>query len=146
MQVRTTRSDDYDALMGLMRQLNPDDPPFGDAERETFEQVQLADHLRLIVAELDGQLVGSCYLNLIPNLTRGARPYALIENVITDTRQRNQGIGQALIDHALQLAWEHNCYKVMLMSGRTEPAVHAFYRNCGFDPDSKQAYIRRAPA
>jgi len=43
------------------------------------------------------------------------------------------------------MAWRNNCYKVMLMSGRTDESVHEFYRKCGFDPDEKQAYIHRAP-
>jgi len=33
----------------------------------------------------------------------------------------------------------------MLMSGRAETAVHAFYKKCGFNADEKQAYIQRAP-
>ena len=145
MHVREARNGDYDAVMDLMRQLNPDDPPFSEAERRTFSQILQSGHLQLIVAEIKGALVGSCYLNLIPNLTRGARPYAVIENVIIDTHSRQRGIGQALIDHALRMAWAKDCYKVMLLSGRSDSAVHAFYRKCGFDPDSKQAYIRRAP-
>lgn len=32
----------------------------------------------MLVAELDGAVVGTCYLNIIANLTRAARPYALV--------------------------------------------------------------------
>jgi GNAT superfamily N-acetyltransferase len=78
-------------------------------------------------------------------MTRGGRPYAVIENVITDSEHRSRGIGKALIKRALELAGKENCYKVMLMSGRKDQAVHAFYKKCGFDSDEKQAYIQRIP-
>ena len=102
-------------------------------------------YLELIVAEEGGALLGSCYINVIPNITRGGRPYAVIENVVTDSAHRNRGIGKSLLDHAVELSWARSCYKVMLMSGRPESAVHAFYKKCGFNVDEKQAYIQRAP-
>ena len=43
MQVRTTRSDDYDALMGLMRQLNPD-AGFPDQVEHFLYGLQVVGH------------------------------------------------------------------------------------------------------
>ena len=146
MQIRLAQSNDYQQLIDLLRQLNPDDPPATEIEPGVFEEILASPNLQLIVAEDNNRLLGTCYLNLIPNMTRGGRPYALIENVVTDSGYRNRGIGKALLNHAVELSWQANCYKVMLMSGRTNDAVHAFYRSCGFDPDAKQAYIQRAPA
>lgn len=73
--------------------------------------------LSLLVAEADGVLVGSCFLAMIPNLTRGARPYGLIENVVTHAGYRKQGIGTGLLRRALKIAWGQDCYKVMLLIG-----------------------------
>jgi GNAT superfamily N-acetyltransferase len=137
-------SDEYDQLLVLMRQLNPLDPEASNIELQVFKEIINSTYLDLLVAEDGGLLLGSCYLNVIPNITRGGRPYAVIENVITDSAHRNRGIGRSLLDHAVKLAWAQNCYKVMLMSGRTESAVHAFYKSCGFNTDEKQAYIQRA--
>ena len=128
-----------------MRQLNPLDREASEIEFQVFNEIIDSNYLELIVAEDEGVLLGSCYINVIPNITRGGRPYAVIENVVTDSAHRNRGIGQSLLDHAVELAWAQDCYKVMLMSGRTEGAVHAFYKKCGFDPDEKKAYIQRAP-
>ena len=144
MLIRLAQSGDYESVMALMQQLNPADPAASTTEQTAFEAILRRDGLSLLVADDAGVLVGSCYLNVIPNLTRGGRPYALIENVVTETSRRNQGIGQALITEALSIAWQQDCYKVMLMSGRTDESVHAFYRKCGFDADEKQAYILRA--
>ena len=143
MQIRRAKKSDFDAVLDLMQQLNPADPGQAISLSEAFDTITDSDNLLLLVAEIDNRLAGSVYLNLIPNITRGGKPYALIENVITDSAWRRQGIGRALMEHALELAAKHGCYKVMLMSGRKESATHAFYRGCGFDADAKQAYIRR---
>ena len=145
MHIRLVMRDEYDQLLVLMRQLNPLDPEASDIELQVFKEIINSTYLDLLVAEDGGLLLGSCYLNVIPNITRGGRPYAVIENVVTDSAHRNRGIGKSLLDHAVKLAWAQNCYKVMLMSGRTEIAVHAFYKKCGFNADEKQAYIQRAP-
>jgi GNAT superfamily N-acetyltransferase len=145
MQIRRVLRDEYDQLLVLMRQLNPLDPEASDIELQVFKEIINSTYLDLLVADDGGLLLGSCYLNVIPNITRGGRPYAVIENVVTDSAHRNRGIGKSLLDHAVKLAWAQNCYKVMLMSGRTEIAVHAFYKECGFNADEKQAYIQRAP-
>ncbi len=39
-------------------------------------------------------MVATCTLVVIPNLTRGGTPYALIENVVTHTDHRNKGYWQ----------------------------------------------------
>jgi GNAT superfamily N-acetyltransferase len=145
MQIRPVKRNEYGQLLGLMRQLNPLDPAASAIELQVFKEIINSKYLNLIVAEDEGFLLGSCYINVIPNITRGGRPYAVIENVVTDATHRNQGIGKSLLDHAVKLAWEQNCYKVMLMSGRKEKSVHAFYQKCGFNADEKQAYIQRAP-
>jgi GNAT superfamily N-acetyltransferase len=145
MLIRLAQKEDYNQLLGLLKQLNPADPETAEVEYKVFEEIIESKYLDLIVAEYEGNLLGSCYLNLVPNMTRGGRPYAVIENVITDSEHRSRGIGKALIKRALELAGKENCYKVMLMSGRKDQAVHAFYKKCGFDSDEKQAYIQRIP-
>ena len=52
---------------------------------------------------------------------------------------RRRGLGGALIRHALGVAWEQRCYKVMLMTGRKE--THSFYEQCGFRKDVKTGFV-----
>ena len=54
-------------------------------------------------------LAASCTLTIIPNLTRNARPYAVIENVVTDPAFRRQGIGHAVLNAAQDAAWNADC-------------------------------------
>jgi GNAT superfamily N-acetyltransferase len=97
--------------------------------------------LRLFVLELDGRVVATTYLNVIPNLTRDTAPYAVIENVVVDAELRGSGLGKRIMAGTLQAAMDAGCYKVMLMTGSKRESTHAFYRACGFDPDEKTAYV-----
>jgi ribosomal protein S18 acetylase RimI-like enzyme len=72
-------------------------------------------------------------LDIVPNLTRGVRPFAVLQNVVTHCDYRGQGIGQLLNSHALAFAWEHNCYQVLVQTGR--PEVVGFYEKLGFRKD-----------
>ena len=76
--------------------------------------------------------MSSCILTVIPNLTGGARPYGTIKNVVTRKEYRNKGYPGALLTHVLIYAWEKDCYKVMLLTGRRDAAVFALYKKAGF--------------
>lgn len=82
-------------------------------------------------------------LNVIPNLSRSAAPYAVIENVVVDKTRRSTGLGKTIMAATLEQAWAAGCYKAMLMTGSKRPSTHAFYRSCGFDPAAKTAYLAK---
>ena len=63
----------------------------------------------IIVAEEEGHLVSSCVCVIIPNLTRGQRPYAFVENVITDKDYRKKGLATACLNFAKDIALRENC-------------------------------------
>ena len=95
----------------------------------------------MTINEMDGKLVSTCTLTVIPNLTHGARPYGLIENVVTHPDYRKQGLGNQILDYALSAAWEQNCYKVMLMTGSKREETLRFYENAGFQSGVKTGFI-----
>lgn len=140
-------SDDFVALMGLYRQLQPLDPVLDNGQdRAVFEQIIASPLLQLFVLEDDETtLVASCYLNVIPNITRSASPYAVIENVITEQTRRQMGYGRQIISQTLDYAWSLGCYKAMLQTGSKQASTHAFYRACGFSADDKTGYVARPP-
>ena len=146
MTTRPATLDDYEELMRLYTHLHADDQPLD----ESFGRKELAtiidrSGLELLVLEHEGRLVATIYLNIIPNLTRAGRPYAVIENVVVDSLARQQGFGRQIMDATLEKAWAAGCYKVMLMTGVTNPNSHGFYRACGFSSDAKTAYLIRHP-
>ena len=144
--IREARGDDFEGLMVLYAQLQPLDPVLEDgSDRRVFDRILGADDLHLFVLEEQGDLSATCYLNVIPNITRRASPYGIIENVVTLETLRNAGRGKQIIGHALDFAWARGCYKVMLQTGSRREATHNFYKACGFRADDKFAFVARPP-
>ena len=143
MHIRETESHELPGILALYAHLHTTDEPLPDdaTVRPVWDNLCHDPKLHCLVAEMDGVFVASCILAIIPNLTRGARPYGLIENVVTHADHRRQGMGTALLRHALNVAWEHNCYKVMLLTGRKDEGVFRFYEKAGFQRDVKTGFI-----
>ncbi|QNE21479.1 GNAT family N-acetyltransferase [Kribbella qitaiheensis] len=141
---REARLEDFDDIVRLYRQLHPGDPVLLDgSDAAAFEQILATPGLRIFLLEEDGAAVATTYLNVIPNLTRSASPYAVIENVVVEKSRRGTGLGKQAMAGTLAAAWDAGCYKAMLMTGSRTPATHAFYRACGFSADAKTAYLAR---
>jgi GNAT superfamily N-acetyltransferase len=142
--LREARPGDFEDVVRLYRQLHPEDPVLGDgSDAAAFEQILGSPGLHLFVRELNGVVVATAYLNVIPNVTRSASPYAVMENVVVEESLRGAGLGKEIMGGTLRAAWEAGCYKAMLMTGSRNPATHAFYRACGFSSDAKTAYLAR---
>lgn len=142
---REARAGDLNALMRLYQQLNPGDPLLVDGSAATLDRIVDSSGLSIFVVESDGAIVATTYLNVIPNLTRAACPYAVIENVVVEESLRGKGFGKRIMEHTMRAAWDAGCYKVMLMTGSDNPGTHAFYRACGLSADYKTAYTARRP-
>lgn len=142
ISIRHIQSHELSSLLDLYKHLNPTDPL---PDEEQLQQVwnQLLNDPKIIcwVVDLEGKLIASCILVVVPNLTRNARPYGLVENVVTHTDYRRQGIGKHLLRHVLQFAWSQNCYKVMLLSGANREEAHQFYQQVGFRRDRKVGFL-----
>lgn len=148
LHIRPLVAGDLQALLALYQHLHASDDSLPSPARvEAIWADLVADPRNVYVGGfVDGQLVASCVLTTIPNLTRGCRPYGLIENVVTHSAFRQCGFGKAVLQHALQQAWAQGCYKAMLMTGRKDEAVMQFYEGAGFDRHDKQAFVARPPA
>lgn len=98
-----------------------------------------------MLAEVAGVLASSCALAVIPNLSRSARPYGVIENVVTHADYRRTGLAHAVLQAALATAWAADCYKVMLATGSQQEATLRFYEQAGFHRGGKAFFEVRQP-
>lgn len=132
--VRLIRYDELNKLLDLYKVLNPDDPDVGASESLTplWNEIFASPHLYYLVFEKDGEIVSSCTLAIIQNLTRNLRPYGLIENVVTHFDFRKRGYGTRVLHQAIEIAKENNCYKLMLLTGSKKDETLSFYEKAGF--------------
>ncbi len=139
--IRLATPADRAGLLALYRELRPNDPQIPTELADSTLQAMLENaQIALIVVEENQQLIASCMLGLIPTLTNGARPFAMIEHVITNSRCRGKGIGSRMLRFAIDIAWQKNCYKVMLLSGMQRAEAHRVYEKLGFRGDVEKGY------
>ena len=144
--IREITPEDFDGLMTLYMQLHDNPFPEKDGRVMSIWQTVLDDpNHHIIVAFEDGKIVSSCVCVIIPNLTRDQRPYAFIENVITDSAYRGRGLATACLNYAREIAKRENCYKMMLLTGSKSEKTLAFYERAGYNKNDKTAFIQWLP-
>ena len=144
MMLRDATSADLPAMLVLYRHLSPGDPVLeADDARPDYERLIGWEMAHLLVADVAGEVVASCLLLIVPNLTRGGRPFAIVENVVTHEDHRRRGFATLLLHHARDRAQAVNCYKLMLATGRTDEAVLRFYEQAGFTRGGKTFFEMR---
>ena len=146
LHIQAATQTDLPALLLLYEQLHPDGPSLAVQDAaEILNRFLRYDGSAVLLGFKDEALVTSCSLVVVPNLTRGGAPYALIENVITDARSRKRGYGHAILQAAVSIAWQSGCYKVMLLTGSKDPGTLRFYERAGFEQSKTGFQVRRLP-
>jgi len=142
VQIRTVRAEDFDAINQLNLEVNESDSGANkDLRREIFERIVDDPRNHIFAGCVGNEIVTSCYLNIIPNITWGPAPYALIENVVTTQAHRKKGYGRKCIAHAIEHAFGHEgCFKILLSSSQRNEKTRAFYASVGFE-QSKDGYV-----
>jgi GNAT superfamily N-acetyltransferase len=97
-----------------------------------FEQIGSDPNHHLLVVEVEGEVVGSGDLLIVPNLSHNALPWAVVENVIIEERMRRQGIARELMQHMIDMAKQSGCYKIGLSSNKKRTPAHRMYESLGF--------------
>lgn len=146
MKIREALFNDLERLIELYRffdkpdSLSPSDATQPEVQKHWLELLK-SHFLRHFVVEVEGKVVSTCVLVLVQNLNHRMKPYALIENVVTDPAYRQKGYGTAVLKAAQQAAWDHGCYKVMLLTGSKKEETLRFYENAGFQRGIKTGFI-----
>ena len=141
--IRESGSGDLWQLLELYTHLHEKEiPPDSEHLRETWASICADPNYHIVVWEEQGRIVSACLCLIVPNLTRGVRPFALVENVVTHSDFRGRGFATACLDYASELARSKGCYKIMLITGTKERSTLEFYRRAGFFSEGKTAFYK----
>ena len=144
LTIRAAGLDDLPDLLDLYTHLIVDEPPCPpERARAQFDRLIALDGATVLLGHVGGQLVVSCVLVIVPNLTRGGASFAMIENVVTHAAFRGRGFGTCILDAATELGQAGGCYKIMLMTGSKRPSTLSFYDSAGFSR-TKTAFEKRS--
>jgi len=86
----------------------------------------------ILIAEAEGEILGTCHVIVVPHLGHALKPLAIVENVVVDASARSSGIGQHLMAAAGDFARRRGCYKLALTSNVARPRAHKFYERLGW--------------
>ncbi len=141
--VREIKHQDFEGLMQLYTQLHDNPfPNITDEVMQTWEKIVSDSNHHIIIDVEDDVIVSSCVCVIIPNLTHGQRPCALIENVITDCIYRKKGYATKCLNYAKEIAQMEKCYKMMLLTGSKQESTLNFYEQAGYNRKDKTAFIQ----
>jgi GNAT superfamily N-acetyltransferase len=116
----------------LGRQREKYEHPLPQNYYDAFEEIDKDENNELVVAELDGEIVGTLQLTYIPSISFQGRKRAQIESVRIDSRHRGKGLGHKLFEWAIERAREKNCHVVQLTTNDDRRDAHRFYHKLGF--------------
>jgi len=144
--IRSAGEHDLSEVLNLYRHLHPHDPELETATAEQVWSTLLSSSfMTVIVAQAAELIVSSCTLAIVPNLSRGGRSYGVIENVVSHADYRGLGLGRRVLTHALDVAWQADCYKVLLATGSKQETTLRFYEEAGFHRGGKTYFEVRRP-
>lgn len=134
--VRRARRDDVPAIVALLA-----DDVLGQAREDAhevapylaaFERVDADPAHLLVVAERDGEVVGTLQLTELPGLSHRGASRAQVEAVRVAADLRGQGLGRALVQWAVEESRARGCAVVQLTTNKERTAAHRFYERLGF--------------
>lgn len=130
MEITLATKDDIEDILPLQSQIYRV-KTLPENAREILEELIAADYCDVLVAKVDGKVVGTGLVFYLPIAAHG-KPYAYLEGVVVDNNFRAQGIGTALSKKIIELAKNKGCYKILFVSGHDRSDIHKFYENLGF--------------
>lgn len=144
--IRLAEQKDLAGLLALYKELRPNDPSL-DPELAEQRWQQLIDDTRthVVVAEVEGELAATCALSINLSITNGARPFGIIEHVVTGQKFRRQGLSKQVLEYGINQAWQLECYKVMLLSGEQLTGAHKVYEAVGFKSGIEKGFVIKRP-
>ncbi|GAA3439907.1 GNAT family N-acetyltransferase [Kutzneria kofuensis] len=117
-----------DDPLGASRE-NPSDI---DAYLAAFDRIDRDSDELLMVADRDGEVVGTLQLSFLHGLSRQGATRAQIEAVRVRADARSEGLGARLIEWAVAESRRRGCHLVQLTSDNSRTGAHRFYEGLGF--------------
>ncbi len=135
IEIASEITDDVvEAFARLIPQLSSSNPP---PSIEALREIAAAEATTLLLARLEGRIVGSLTLVMF-RIPTGVR--AWIEDVVVDADARGHGIGEALNLFAVQEAKDHGALTVDLTSRPSREAANRLYQRLGFVARNSTVY------
>src|SRR5574339_1222871 len=106
--------------------------PLPEAYYSAFERIESDPNHELIVAERDGEVIGTLHLMFLPSISFQGGLRAQVESVRVDKRFQSQGIGSEMMRWTVERTKQRGAHVVQLTTHKTRVDAHRFYERLGF--------------
>lgn len=119
-----------DDVLGSMRERY--ETPLPTTYVKAFEEIDEDKNNELIVAALDGAVIGTLQLTFTPSISFQGGRRCTMESVRVDEKYRGHGIGREMMLWAIERAKEKDCISMQLTTNNDRADAHRFYESLGF--------------
>lgn len=119
-----------DDFLGSVRERY--ETPLPGSYIKAFREIESDKNNELIIAELEGAIVGTLQLTFTPSLSFQGGKRATVESVRVDEKYRGQGIGREMMLWAIDRARNNGCISIQLTTNSERTDAHRFYERLGF--------------
>lgn len=124
------KKSDYIELMQLFNDFVKSDR-YSNLDNDSFYKVLENNNSHIIVAEVDGKLVGFATVS-IREVVRYPKPIAELDELFVSPDYREQETGRILMKRIEELAKRYTCYRMFIQSHYDYKAAHKFYEALGY--------------
>lgn len=138
MEIRNAIIEDLPAIVRMLaddflgQQREQFQDPLPVSYLTAFYEIDADPNNELIVAELDGEVIGALQLTYTPSISFQGGKRCTVESVRVDEKCRGQGIGREMMQWAIERAKEKGCISMQLTTNKERLDAHRFYEGLGF--------------
>ena len=134
MMIRVALEADLPSILSLYGQPDFDNGVVADLSdaQDFLAMIGRYPDYRIYVAENESGVIGVYSLLIMDKLAHKRTPSAILEDIVVATSRQRQGVGKALVAHAMNMARSKGCYKLVLSSNARRTDAHRFYDQLGF--------------
>lgn len=129
--IRCATTSDYETIIELLGDFVNDKARFGNFDSDSFHRVINSDNAYVYVYCDFGEIIGFITFS-IRSVIRYPRPIMEVDEIFVSQQWRRKGVGRSLIQKAIDIGKQKQCYYVFLASDKKRVQAHEFHQSLGF--------------
>ena len=134
IEIRKAEEKDLPSIIALYSEIDLSDEDSISLQNANiiFSRIQSYPNYHIYVAWVQGEVVGTFALLIMDNLAHNGAPSGIVEDVVVKKEWQGKGIGNQMMEYAIDRCKEAGCYKMALSSNSIRENAHRFYESLGF--------------
>src|SRR5215510_2147941 len=106
--------------------------PLPETYYSAYDEINKDPNHELIIAELNGEVIGTLHLMFLPSISFQGGLRAQVESVRVDKNYQGKGIGSDMMRWTIERAKARGTHVVQLTTHKSRADAHRFYERLGF--------------